>query len=275
MPDETPSNTQLASMAADLAILGGSLAMRHFGRLDQLVFDEKADAHNAASNLVSEADREVENLLRDRLATERPFDGFAGEESEDPGESGSGLTWVIDPIDGTLNFAYGRIDWVVSVAVVDSEGVALAGAVLHPVLDRLYMAARGDGARLNGLPAHVNQPRDLGHTLVEIGHGRALSGYLPSLVEEFTPARGLRRCGSAALALCYLAGGLADAVYLPELKLWDYAAALLIAEEAGAFSEQFVVDDEPVLLATAPSVYDDFRAGVSKHIPLRAASTRP
>ena len=258
----------LAGLAADLALTGGSRAMLHFGRLDQLTFEEKPDIRNSAANLVSEADRDVEALLRRRLAEERPEDGFAGEETEEVVASRSGLTWVIDPIDGTLNFAYGRPDWVVSVAVVDETGASVAGAIYIPVLGSLYVAARDEGATLNGVALRPKVLPGLSHALLELGHGRVLSPYLPAIVEEFTPTRGMRRSGSAALALSSLASGEADAVYLPELKHWDYAAGLLIAQEAGARCEQFQVDGVPVLLGAVPSVYDDYVAGVGRRIAL-------
>jgi len=256
------TDSQLTAIAADLAFSGGQVAMRYFSRLDQLIFEEKADEFNAASNLVSEGDRAVQDLIRHQLERSRPGDGFLGEENGGTTESRTGLTWVVDPIDGTLNFAYGRPDWAVSVAVVDGDGTALAGAVYVPVLKDLYMASRGGGATLNGRPLRLAGPTDLAHTLLELGHGRRLSHFLPALVERFTPTRGLRRCGSAALSLCYVAAGKSDAAYWAELKHWDYAAGLLIAEEAGALSTQLVVEDEPVLLVAAPGIHSQFVAAV-------------
>ena len=193
---------------------------------------------------VTIVDTETEQLLRDRLAQLRSGDAVLGEESggpADPGAVGDGaVTWVVDPIDGTVNFVYGIPAYAVSVAA-QINGVSVAGAVADVQGGRLYSAATGLGAQVvdaEGTRAlRCSAVTDL--SLALVGTGFAYSGQRRTaqaeLVSKMLPTvRDVRRIGSAALDLCMVAAGRLDAYYEHGLKVWDYAAGALIAAEAGA-----------------------------------------
>jgi myo-inositol-1(or 4)-monophosphatase len=197
---------------------------------------EVADRKSSAVDVVTAVDRESEALLRRRLAQLRPDDGFHGEEGG-RAPSRSGVTWVVDPIDGTVNFLYGIAHYCVSVAAVDAEDRSLAGAVVNVTTDQVYTAARGDGATLDGAPLRVRPVAPMAERLFLTGFQyqqsvrRAQGAAVARLVTE---VRDIRRMGSAALELCAVAAGTADAYVEEGLHLWDRAAAALVAEEAGA-----------------------------------------
>lgn len=200
-----------------------------------------AASKSSLVDIVTAADREVEEFIRSRLAAERPGDGFLGEESG-AGASESGLTWVVDPIDGTTNYAYGIPNWAVSIAVVAGEPVppmwrALAGVVYSPLLDELYGAAAGEGASVNGASISVADPVELESALVATGFGYQAEQRVQDadlLRELIGSVRDIRRNGAASLDLCWVAAGRLDAYYERGLQPWDHAAGALIATEARA-----------------------------------------
>jgi myo-inositol-1(or 4)-monophosphatase len=190
---------------------------------------------SSATDVVTAMDHAAERLLVDLLRAARPHDGFlAEEEAREPGSSG--VTWVIDPIDGTVNYLYAIPAFAVSVAARVGEQV-VAGVVCNPVSGELWSARRGHGAALDGQPIRVNAAPELALALVGTGFGydagrrrrqaAVLTGVLPRV-------RDVRRIGSAALDLCAVACGRLDAYYERGLKPWDLAAGGLIAAEAGA-----------------------------------------
>lgn len=202
---------------------------------------EVADRKSSEVDIVTFADREVEALVRRRLAEERPGDGFYGEESG-ASASTTGLTWIVDPIDGTVNFLYGIPMYAVSIAAVEGEPDpltwrALAACVFNPASGEEYTATRGGGAFLDGRTIGVSQPASLSQSLLATGfaydparrveQGRRLAGLLGRV-------RDIRRIGAASLDLCYVAAGRLDAYVERGLQPWDHAAGVLIAEEAGA-----------------------------------------
>ncbi|MGH3675580.1 MAG: inositol monophosphatase family protein [Mycobacterium sp.] len=198
-------------------------------------------AKSTPTDPVTIVDTETEGLLRDLLAELRPGEPVFGEEGGGNPEGGGGRpTWVVDPIDGTVNFVYGLPAYVVSVAV-QVDGVSQAGAVANVVDGALYSAAAGRGAhvRRNGATESLrcSQVDELSMTLVGTGFS-----YAPQLRERqatvlatlLPQVRDIRRIGSAALDLCLVAAGQLDAYYEDSLKVWDWAAGALIAAEAGA-----------------------------------------
>ena len=195
-----------------------------------------ADRKSSPVDIVTEVDREAEAFLRRRLAELRPGDGFLGEEGG-RSESTTGVTWVVDPIDGTVNFLYGLPHYCVSVAAVDGDERSLAGAVVDVTRGSVFSAALGAGATRDGAPLAVRGPAPLSEQLFLTGFQyrtelRALQGVA---VARLVPrVRDIRRMGSAALELCALAAGTADAYVEEGLHLWDRAAAALVATEAGA-----------------------------------------
>ncbi|WP_148574340.1 inositol monophosphatase family protein [Nocardioides caldifontis] len=187
-------------------------------------------------DVVTEVDRESEAFLRRRLAELRPEDGFFGEEGG-RGSSSSGVTWVVDPIDGTVNFLYDIPQYAVSVAAVDDEGRSLAGAVVDVASGTRYSAALGAGATCDGRPLRVRATVPMGQRLALTGFQyqervRAVQG--PAVSRLLTRVRDIRRLGSAALDLCAIGAGRADAYVEEGLNLWDRAAGGLVATEAGA-----------------------------------------
>jgi myo-inositol-1(or 4)-monophosphatase len=198
-----------------------------------------ADTKSSATDVVTLMDRASEALLVDRILTARPDDGIVGEEGADHvGETG--IRWVLDPIDGTVNYLYDLPGWAVSVAA-EIDGVTVVGVVAAPSLGETYVAVRGRGARLHD--AHgvhtlrVNNPVELPDALVATGFGytaerRAAQG---RVVEQVLPrVRDIRRAGACAIDLCLVAAGRVDAYYERGPHAWDFAAGGLVAHEAGA-----------------------------------------
>jgi myo-inositol-1(or 4)-monophosphatase len=198
-----------------------------------------AATKSAAADIVTAADREVEAFIRSELARERPDDGFFGEESGAE-EGTSGVTWVVDPIDGTVNYAYGIPAWAVSIAAVEgtaetSSWTALAGVVFNPVTGELFRAARGGGAWMGDQRLSVSAVGEAGG-LVATGFGYNPETHGPALAQlsRVMPiARDVRRIGAASLDLASVAAGRVDAYYERGTHPWDHAAGALLVEEAG------------------------------------------
>ncbi|HEY6692616.1 MAG TPA: inositol monophosphatase family protein [Solirubrobacteraceae bacterium] len=191
-------------------------------------------AKSSPTDLVSEADHAAERLIRERLASARPGDGFLGEEGGDA-EGSSGLRWVVDPLDGTINFLFGIPQWAVSIACEDAEGT-LAGVIYDPMRDELWTAERDSPALLDGREIHGSGRSDLATTLVATGFGydAAVREYQAGIVAELLPqVRDIRRFGSAALDLAWTAAGRYDAFYERGLNAWDLAAGELLCCRAG------------------------------------------
>ena len=189
---------------------------------------------SGATDVVTAVDHESERLVRDRLASLRPGEPVLGEEGG--GTAGDGVTWVVDPIDGTVNFLYGLPWFAVSVAA-QVGGVSVAGAVVEPASGRVWSAARGEGAYLDGRRLAVSAPSALEVTLVGTGFAysparrKRQSRFAASLLGH---VRDIRRNGAASLDLCAVAAGWLDAYVEHGLNRWDWAAGALIAAEAGA-----------------------------------------
>ncbi|HET8926664.1 MAG TPA: inositol monophosphatase family protein [Microbacterium sp.] len=227
--------TDLRELAVDIACEAGQLAHRR--RAEGVAI---AATKSALADIVTDADREVELLIRRRLAEERPEDGFLGEESG--AERGaSEFTWVVDPIDGTVNYAYGIPIYAVSIAVVSGEPdpahwTALAGAVFAPALGEMFTAARGAGAALGRERLTVHEPAGGAGALLATGFGydpATHAGDLARLTRVMPLARDIRRMGSASIDLSYVAAGRLDGYFERGLNPWDHAAAGLIVQEAG------------------------------------------
>ncbi len=231
MPERSDLGDLLA-VARLAATAGAEVALRWRDRADGLEIREKA----GPADLVSQADHDTERAIRAVLAQRRPEDGVLGEEQG--GAAGrSGVRWLVDPIDGTTSYLYGRADWSVSVAAcAEPDGRLLAGVVVEPTLGRCTEASAGGGAWSGGARLGVRDPGDLSRTLVEINLGRPdQRDRAGAMVGALTPkVRDLRRSGSAAAALAMVATGRADAAWIPGVQPWDCAAGVLLAEQAGA-----------------------------------------
>jgi myo-inositol-1(or 4)-monophosphatase len=220
------------ALATDLAREAGAMALR-MRRSVQGV--EVVAAKSSPTDVVTAADRAVEALVLGALRTARPDDGLLGEEGGAL-EGSSGLRWVVDPIDGTVNYLYGIPQWAVSLGVEDAAG-ALVGVVYDPCGDELWQAVRGRGATLNGVPLRCSAATSLDQSLVGTGFGydarrrAAQSAVLPDLLPR---VRDIRRLGAGSLDLCSVAAGRLDAYYEQGLSPWDLCAGGLVATEAGA-----------------------------------------
>jgi myo-inositol-1(or 4)-monophosphatase len=220
----------------ELRALAESVA-REAGMLLRAAFEGpelRVSAKSTPTDLVSEADHAAEKLIRDRLGAARPDDGVLGEEGGDRAGT-SGVHWVVDPLDGTVNFLFGVPQWAVSIACEDADG-ALAGVVYDPLRDELFSAERDTAPTLDGAPIKCSTREDLATALVGTGFGydaevrRAQAAVAARLLPD---VRDLRRFGSAAIDLAWTACGRLDAYYEHGLNAWDLAAGRLICERAG------------------------------------------
>jgi myo-inositol-1(or 4)-monophosphatase len=200
---------------------------------------ESAEARGVASkstptDLVSEADLATEALIRARLEAERPDDAIVGEEGDDaPGTTGR--RWIVDPLDGTVNFLFGIPQWAVSIAVEDAAGMA-AGVVYDPLRDECWAVERDGPPLLNGAECSATGRTDLATALVATGFGydAAVREVQAAVAARLLPrVRDIRRFGSAALDLAWTACGRYDAYYERGVQLWDVAAGRLLCERAG------------------------------------------
>lgn len=196
-----------------------------------------AATKTSAVDVVTEMDIASEKLITAFLAERRPDDGVLGEEGASSAGT-SGVEWVIDPIDGTVNYLYGRPDWSVSIAA-RKDGETIVGVVAAPMRGETYRAVLGGGAHVNDRPAHARVAPPFEQALVGTGFGylEARRAHQADVVRELVPrVRDIRRGGSAAIDLCDVATGRLDAYYERGLNPWDYAAGDLIAREAGALT---------------------------------------
>ncbi|MGN6688986.1 MAG: inositol monophosphatase family protein [Actinomycetales bacterium] len=225
---ELPDSGQLLALALETAREAGELLVS--GRPRRLAVDTKS----SPTDVVTEMDTASERLITSRLLGARPGDGILGEEGA--GETGTtGVRWVVDPIDGTVNYLYGLPTWAVSIAA-ESDGRALAGVVHAPALGLTWTATYDGEALCNGDVLSVSDCAELSQALVATGFSyrserrRVAASRLPAILPV---VRDLRRGGSAAIDLCFVAGGQHDAYFEQELKPWDRAAGALVVERAG------------------------------------------
>ena len=225
----------LLELAVEAATTAGALLaerVRHGA-------EHHVSAKSTPTDLVSEADLASERAIRELLAQRRPHDGFIGEEG-DHDEGSSGLSWVVDPLDGTINFLFGIPEWCVSVAVRDREGT-VAGAVYDPNRDELFSATRYGRPTLVGPRGEVElsgstRDGELATAMVATGfaYGADVRAAQAKVLARLLPrVRDVRRFGSAALDLTWTAAGRYDAYFERSVKQWDVAAGALICERAG------------------------------------------
>ena len=223
---------------ADLAVLL-SLAMRVGREAGKLLADRPAtfdlSYKSTAIDFATQMDIASEKFIVESLLAARPDDGIVGEEGA-LRPSTSGITWVVDPLDGTVNYLYGLPGWNVSIAAKDSSGV-IVGVVTAPTINSTWHATKGGGAYFNGAPIKCNEPIELDRALIGTGFGYDLADRGDQLkVFDYLVrrVRDMRRNGAAAVDLCHVAMGALDAFFEDGLKEWDWSAGSLIAQEAGA-----------------------------------------
>jgi myo-inositol-1(or 4)-monophosphatase len=239
---------ELLEVAGEAAAQAGALLRARFeaGR------EARIASKSTPTDPVSEADLASQRAIRALIAQRRPADAFLAEEEGADQRGSSGLRWVVDPLDGTVNFLYGIPQWCVSVAVLDEQG-ALAGVIHDPIAGDTFAAVRGERPTHNGVELpRLERPPELGQALVATGFAydervRAQQG---ELVARLLPlVRDIRRFGSAALDLAWTAMGRYDAYFERGVKLWDIAAGVLVCECAGLAVREI---DDGILVAPPP-----------------------
>ncbi len=259
VPSDAPALLAVAERAAREA---GTLLLERFaGGADAI---GRVSAKSTATDLVSEADLAAERVIRAVLAEAAPDDAVMGEEGDDtPGTSGR--RWIVDPLDGTINYLYGLPAWCVSVAC---EG--RAGVVFDPLADELFASpvAPRAPATCNGVPLVASAPESLGQSLVGTGFGyaREVRARQAPIVAALLPqVRDIRRAGSAALDLAWSAAGRLDAYYEYGVRPWDIAAGTLLCAASGLQVHALAGDDvlPSGVLVAAPSIVGELLALVS------------
>jgi myo-inositol-1(or 4)-monophosphatase len=261
MTDHDPFGTapaqsrELLALASDLALQAGRIHAE--GRRSVLTIETKS----SPTDVVSQVDKEAEALIVDRLRAERPGDGLLAEEGSLL-EGTSGVSWVVDPLDGTTNYIYGYPAYAASIAA-EVDGQTVIGVVLDSSSGRLYRAVAGYGAVCDDRPIHAREPDDLSRALVATGFSydseqRERQGAV--LATVLGRIRDIRRGGTAALDLCHIAAGEVDAYWELDLSPWDYAAGTLIAREAGAAVEHLAAAHGrgPAVVAAHPALMPAF-----------------
>jgi len=241
----------LVAVAQEAASAAAVELRSRFGRKP-----EGVRSKSGPTDLVSDADVEAEAAIRIVLAQRRPGDAVLGEEEGLADSGSSGLRWVVDPLDGTVNFLFGIPLFAVSVACEDASG-AVAGVVLDPIRDECFAATRSGPAVLNGEPIHGSSRSELVSAMVATGFGydSSVRARQAAVVARVLPrVRDIRRCGAAALDLAWTACGRFDAYYERGVRIWDVAAGGLIASRAGLEVRELAAKGEdPPGVVVAPA----------------------
>jgi len=241
-----------AHFCRELALSAGAIARRAFAEREGQPVDLKGP-----QDFLTETDAAVERHIRARLSEAFPEDGFLGEETG--GNAGGAGVWVVDPIDGTANFARSIPHFCISIAYV-AEGAVELGAIYNPALDELYFAQRGQGATRNGKPIRVADTRRYDAACVELGWSTRVPNetYLQVLSDILVQGANVRRAASGALGLAYVADGRSDAYAELHMHPWDCLAGLLLVREAGGVTAPFLELDGlakgGAVLASAPAI---------------------
>jgi myo-inositol-1(or 4)-monophosphatase len=216
----------------------GRLAADQFARRDSL-----AVTHKGAQDLVSEADRQCEELIVSSLSAAFPEDGFLGEEGG-MRNAGADAVWVIDPIDGTHNFLTGIHLWSISVALVVG-GEAVLGVIYDPTAEELFSARRGGGALVNDTPIKVTGESDIKRARICVGfsYRRPVAEHVRVMEALLSGGCEYLRLGSGALGMAYTAAGRFDGYWERHINSWDVAAGLVLVREAGGWSSDFFAGD--------------------------------
>ena len=243
---------ELRSIAEQLARAAGDMALA--GRKSG---DVTATTKSSPTDMVTQYDKASEDMITAGLREVRPDDGIVGEEGASR-DGTSGITWHIDPIDGTSNFYFDIPMWAVSIGAVDEHG-PIAGAVYAPALGDMFTASRGEGATLNGNRISVRENTILSDALVCTGfsyHVSQREAHARRVATMVGQIRDIRRFGAAAIDLCFVACGRLDAYFEEHLNSWDLIAGQVIATEAGAIVTNFSGDTvtPQQVLATQPGV---------------------
>ncbi len=261
----------LLNIATEAARLAGTRILSHLENIDSLNIE-----HKGKNDYVSEVDKEAETLIIQTIKKYYPDHAILAEESgiETSGKNTSNTRWIIDPLDGTTNFLHQFPQFCVSIAV-EVKGKIEHAAIYDPTRDEMFTASRGDGAKLNNHRLRVSPQKTLDNALLATGFPYHDFSYIDAYLESFkafmTQTAGIRRPGSAALDLAYVACGRVDGFWEMNLKPWDIAAGALLVQEAGGLSTDFMGGDGYLnsgnILAANPKLYKEMASTIGKTIP--------
>ena len=221
---------------------------------------------STAIDIVTQMDKKAETFIVQSILAARPDDGMIGEEGAAI-ESKSGITWVIDPLDGTVNYFYGLPGWNVSIAAKDKDG-SVVGVVTAPTINSTWWASRGGGAFFNGSKIKANEPVELNRAFIGTGFQYDVSHrhrQIENVGRMLPLIRDIRRNGAAAVDICSVAMGALDAYFEDGLKEWDWAAASLVATEAGAKFGLYGQAPYMTTLAAGPTLYAELDGFLNLH----------
>ncbi len=249
MPDWKNSLSHLTLIGIEAALLAGDILKQGFGT--HFAISSKEGKHN----LVTEYDHRAEKAILEFISQHVPQSHFLAEESGATGKGREGPFWIIDPLDGTVNFAHQIPIFSVSIGV-QMGGKVVSGVVYQPITHELFVAERGKGAFLNGQRLRVSEVRNIHMAMLATGFPYNLADNPNHCIDHFTDMLKLgipiRRLGSAAIDLAYTAAGRFEGFFEVELKAWDMAAGMLLVEEAGGRVTQW--DKSPLEIPTPTSV---------------------
>ena len=240
---------ELLALAQKVGEAAGALLMDR-----PLAFE--IESKSTAIDIATQMDTKAEKFIVQSLLAARPDDGIIGEEGAAI-DGKSGITWVIDPLDGTVNYFYGLPGWNVSIAAKDKNGV-IVGVVTAPTINSTWWATLGGGAFFNGHAIRCNDPVELNRALIATGFQYDIAHRSKQLedISKLVPiVRDIRRAGAAAVDLCHVAMGALDAYYEAGLKEWDWSAGGLIAREAGATFAQYGQVPQQISMAAGPHLH--------------------
>lgn len=256
-PETSPLAAELLALAHDVAGQAAHLLMERPAHFD---LTEKSTAIDFATQM----DEKAEALIVESILRARPDDGIVAEEGA-ARESKSGITWVIDPLDGTVNYFYGLPGWNVSIAARDEAG-SLVGVVAAPTINSLWHAVRGEGAFHNGEKIRSTSQVSLERALLGTGFAYDVADRTEqiAMVSSLLPrVRDIRRMGSAAVDLCHVGMGALDGYFERGLKEWDWAAGALVATEAGAQVAHLGNGARKLTVAAGPGLFDELQAALA------------
>jgi myo-inositol-1(or 4)-monophosphatase len=231
----------------DLRLYSAAALAREAGEIAKARFRDRGSftvGMKGPQDFLTEVDGEVERLIAGRLHKLFPGDGFIGEEGEGRVARGEAPTWVVDPIDGTANFARGVPHFCISIALVHAGG-AEVGVIFDPMLDELFCARRGGGAFLNAVPIRISSTREMKMASIEIGYNMRVGPekFLAMLADVVAAGSAASRCGSGALGIAYVAAGRSDAFIEHHINAWDCLAGNVLVAEAGGYVSDFLARD--------------------------------
>lgn len=257
------TNLEIMNIGVEIAREAGTL-------LQELQGDVTITNKSLSYDLVTEADVKTQALIEKRLKREFPSFSFMGEEGESKGHWNNEAVWIVDPLDGTNNYAHHFPRYSVSMACL-KKGKTVAGIVYDPSMNEIFTAAAGEGSWCNEKKINASEAKGLNESLILVGfyydRGAMIRRTLDSIEKLFDAGiHGIRRMGSAAIDLCWVAAGRCEAYFEEKLSIWDYAAGALIAQEAGAIVSD--IHGNPYshgmrgMICSAPGIYEEFRSTV-------------